>query len=146
MADAKSTSNKNVGLIAGICAAVVIVIVAVVFFVLNMAPKIVGKYELSATIDSEGKESTEMVSFMKALGGSQTIEFKKDKTGAIVSKAGESETKIDFTYNDKELKAKTEGSDEEVTYNYEYKDDAVTITLIVDGEADEKMKYTRIKE
>ena len=140
MADTKSTKKNNIGLIAGIAAAVVVVIIAIVLVVLNSAPKIVGKYELTASI-SDGQESTEMVAFMKALGGTQTIEFKKDKTGEIKSQAGESSSTQTFTYTDKELKMKVEGSDEEVVYSLEYKDDAVTI--ISDGDG---MKFTRIKE
>lgn len=148
MADEKSTSTKkpNIGLIAGIVAAIVVIVVAIVVVVLNATPKIIGKYELSATIDKDGKESTEMVSFMKALGGTQTIEFKKDKTGSIDSKAGESTSSIKFTYDDKELKAKNEDSGEEAVYSYEYKDDVVTITLKAEGEENEKMKFTRVKE
>lgn len=138
-ANAKETKKNNKGLIAGIVAAVVVVIVAIVCIVLNAKPGIVGKYEMSATI-TDGVESTEMIAFMKALGGTQTIEFKKDGTGEIVSGAGESSNTQTFTYTAKEVKVKSEAG-EEITYKLEYKNDAVILTI-----ENESIKYTRIKE
>lgn len=141
---AKDAKKNNIGLIAGIITAVVVVIVAVVCILLNAKPGIVGKYELSASI-SDGKESTELVSFMKALGGTQTIEFKKDKTGELKSEAGEASSTQTFTYDDKQVKMKVNSEDgeesQEVVWDLEYKED--TVTIIKDGDG---MKFTRIKE
>lgn len=159
--------KMNGGLIAIICAAVVAVIVAVVAIVIvknNAGGNIVGKYVMTATIDSDGNESTTMVDFLKALGGKYEIEFKEDKTGtlamdmdtSVLGKFTDSEgdvegddeldvteesptdqsTPLNFTYDDKKIKATSEGA--EVEADYEYKDGVVILTM-----SGEKMKFVR---
>ena len=151
MAEKKKKMNK--GIIACICVAVVAVIAAIVaVIVINVnKPNIVGKYTLTATIDSEGNESTTTVDLMKAFGASETIEFRDDKTGILEVEMGSSfmsafssdETDSDatntastkFTYDDKKLKG-AEGNDFEA--DYEFKDGAVLVTV-----GDETMKFTK---
>lgn len=151
MAEKKKT---NKGLIAAICAVVVVAIAAVVTVVvinLNKA-NIVGKYVLSATIDSEGNESTTTVDFMKAFGASETIEFKDDKTGVLEIKMDASylsafssddtdstasnSTTTTFTYDDKKIKGTNDSGEFEA--DYELKDGAVILTM-----SGEKMKFTK---
>lgn len=135
---ATTTEQKSKkGLIAGIVAAVAAVIIIVVCVFVFAKPSVVGKYTLSAFI-SNGKESTEMVDFVKALGGEYTVEFKKDKTGTLKMGMGDESEEINFTYTDKEIKATDEG--EEKTMKYEFNSKDKTVTLTVD---DESMKFTR---
>lgn len=151
MAEKKKT---NKGLIIGIIAAVVVAIAAIVtVVVINVTkPNIVGRYVLSATIDSEGKESTTTVDFMKAFGASETIEFKNDKTGVLEIKMDASylsaftsdetdsnvsaTTTTTFTYDDKTLKGSNDSGEFEASY--EFKDGAVILEM-----SGEKMKFTK---
>lgn len=135
MAEEKAATSSKKGLIAGIIAAVAVVIAIIVCVLVFSKPSIVGKYNLTAFIE-DGKESTEMIDFLKAFGGSYTIEFKKDKTGVLEMKAGDESKTIDFKYDDKKIKMEDDGETEET--DYEYKDNTVTIT--VEGQG---MKFTR---
>lgn len=150
---ASTAKKKNTGLIVGIIAAVVAIVVAIVAIVLvNATPKVVGKYVLSATIDSDGNESTTMVNLLKAFGGSYTVEFKKDKTGVFEVKSDSSifsglddddstksnNASTSFTYDGKKIKFEKDGETEET--DYEYKDDTVKFTI--DGDT---LKFTREK-
>lgn len=152
--NSKKTDKKvNKGLIAGIIAAVVAVIAIVVTVILiNAAPKVAGKYNLVAFVDSDGNESTTMVDFIKAFGGNYTIEFKNDRTGVLEvsvdsslssSDDGESSdssnNSIKFTYTDKKVKFDKDGQTEEA--DYEYKDG--TVKLNYDGQG---MKFEKEKK
>ena len=146
MAEEKKT---NKGLIAAICAVVVAAIVAViVVVVINLNNNgIVGKYNLVATIDSEGNEvdATTAGSMME-----YTIELKGDKTGTMMIKVDmsaysdlvedpstlKSEKNLDLTYDDKTITVKNDG--QEAVSNYEYKDG--TLTLELNGQ---KMKFKK---
>lgn len=155
MAEEKTAKKKmSKGVIAAICAGVVAVIAVVVtVIVINVTrPSIVGKYVLSATIDSEGNESTTTVDFMKAFGATYTIEFKGDKTGVMEVKMDASylsaftedetdskasnTTTTTFTYDDKKVK----GTDDNGNFesDYEFKDGAVILTV-----SGETMKFTK---
>jgi len=137
MAEEPAKKSKT-GLICGVIAAIIVAIIAIIIIVLNATPKVVGKYKLSAFIN-DGKESTEMVSFVEALGGKYTIEFKKDKTGTLEMTAGEESEVIEFKYDDKKLTAEKDGEKKEMPY--EYKDDTVTVTFEGEG-----MKFSREKD
>lgn len=147
--------KMNKGIIACICIAVVAIIAAVVaVVVINVTkPNIVGKYVLTATIDSEGKESTTTVDFMKAFGAGYKIEFKSDKTGVMEvtmdanylnaftddeddSSAASNTTTTNFTYDDKKIKGVSETG--ELEAEYEFKDGAVILNM-----GGEKMKFTK---
>ena len=137
MAEGTSTKKSNKGLIAGIIAAVVVAAIVIVVVVLNMTPKVVGKFNLQSFIEN-GEEQTQMVDLLKVFGGSYTIEFKKDKTGVLEMKAGDEGQTIEFKWNDKELTAKNTETNEDETIPYEYKDDTVVITYDNQG-----MKFKR---
>ncbi|MBQ3309392.1 hypothetical protein IJG78_01805 [Candidatus Saccharibacteria bacterium] len=153
--NSKKTDKKvNKGLIAGIIAAVVAVIAIVVTVILiNAAPKVVGKYNLVAFVDSDGNESTSMVDFIKAFGGNYTIEFKNDRTGVLevsvdsslfssddsTSSSDSSNNSVKFTYTDKKVKFDKDGQTEEA--DYEYKDG--TVKLNYDGQG---MKFEKEKK
>ena len=145
--------KKKTGLIVAICAAVVVAIAAVVTVLvinLNKGNAVVGKYNLYATVDSEGNESTSIVDFLKAFGASETIEFKEDKTGLFEIKAnggmfsafteGEdsnnSNTSVPFTWDDKKIKSTSDAGNLDTEYTY--KDDTVTLTY--DGQS---LKFKR---
>lgn len=148
MADEKKKVNK--GLIAAICAVVVIAIAAVVTVLvinLNKGSGVVGKYTLSATVDSAGNEvDTTAASSMM----SYTLELKDDKTGKMVIKVDmsaysdyvddpstlKSETTSDITYDDKKMKISTNGV--EVEADYEYKDGILTVEY-----QGQKMKFKK---
>jgi hypothetical protein len=131
--------------------AAIAAIVAVI--VINVTrPNIVGKYVFAATVDSEGKESTTTVDFMKAFGANYTIEFKNDKTGVIQISMNASylnalsddendsdatnTTSTNFTYDDKKIKGTNESG--EFESDYEFKDGAVILTI-----GDETMKFVK---
>ena len=146
--------KMNGGVIAAIVIGVIAVIAAVVaVVVINVTkPNIVGKYTLTATIDSEGDESTTTVDFMKAFGTSETIEFRDDKTGVLEVKMDASflsaftsdETDSDvtnttsttFTYDDKKIKGTNDSG--EFESEYEFKDGAIILKM-----GDETMKFTK---
>jgi len=146
--------KKKTGLIAAICAVVVIAIAAVVTVLvinLNKGNAVVGKYNLYATVDSEGNESTSIVDFLKAFGASETIEFKDDKTGlfevkteggmfsAFTEDSDSSSTgniSIPFNWDDKKIKSTVESAPLDTEYTY--KDDTVTLTY--DGQS---LKFKR---
>ena len=144
----------NGGVIAAIVVGIVAVVAAVVaVIVINVTkPNIVGKYVLSATIDSEGNESTTTVDFMKAFGAGYEIEFKSDKTGVMKvtmdasylsaftgeddSSAASNTTTTEFTYDDKKIKGSSETG--ELEADYEFKDGAIILNM-----SGEKMKFTK---
>lgn len=154
---ASKEKKMNKGIIAGICAAVVVAIVAIVAVVVINVTKsgIVGKYALSAVIDANGNESTETVEFMKTLGVNYTIEFKDDGTGVLDTGMGGLDNTEDtgddsnsddnalspsatkFTYANNKIIAENDNGVLEA--DYEYKNGAVILTI-----ADETMKFTRI--
>ena len=156
MAEEKTAKKKmNKGVIVAICAGVVAAIVAIVaVVVVNVTkPNIVGKYVLSATIDSDGNESTTTVDFMKAFGANYKIEFKSDKTGVLEvtmdasylsaftddeddSSAASNTTTTNFTYDDKKIKGSNDSG--ELEAEYEFKDGAVILDM-----SGEKMKFTK---
>ena len=86
MADEKKKMNG--GLIAAICVLVVAAIAAIVaVVVINVTkPNVVGKYNITAILDSEGNESGDSMKFLKAFGADYKIEFRDDKTGALYIK------------------------------------------------------------
>lgn len=140
MAEEKAATpeqKSKKGLIASIIAAVAVVVVVIVCVLCFGTPKVVGKYNLSAFIEN-GEESTSMVDLLKAFGGSYTVEFKKDKTGVLEMKAGDESQTIEFKWNDKELTAKNDETNEDESIPYEYKDDVVTLTWEGQG-----MKFKR---
>ena len=75
----------NKGIIACICVVVVAAIAAIVaVIVINVTkPNIVGKYNMTSVLDSEGKESADAFEMMKVMGMTYAIEFKDDKTGVF---------------------------------------------------------------
>lgn len=83
MADEKKKMSG--GVIAAIVAVVVAAVAAVVaVVVINVTkPNIVGKYSITAVLDSEGNESSDSMKLLKALGADYKIEFKNDKTGVL---------------------------------------------------------------
>ena len=139
-------------LIPTICGVVIAAVIAViVVVVVNVVkPGLVGVYTLSATIDSEGTESTATADFMKALGLNYTIEFKDDGTGVlkteVATKIGEgdegSEGEDDrnmvtnFTYANGKIKAENDAGIFEA--DYELKDGAIILNI-----AGEIMKFSR---
>ena len=141
--------KNNKGLIAAICAVVVAAIVAVVaVVVINLNNNgIVGKYNLVATIDSEGNEidATAAGSMME-----YTLDLKGDKTGTMSIKVDMSayadyvedpsnlktEKTLDLTYGDKTITIKSDG--QEIESNYEYKDGTLTLEL-----SGQKMKFKK---
>lgn len=135
----KPNINNKKGLIAGIIGAVAVILIIVICVLTFNKPGIVGKYSLTAFIDEDGKESTEMIDFLKAFGGSYSIEFKKDKTGVLEMKAGDESQTIEFTYTDKKLTIEKDGVKEESDYTY--KDNTVTVSIENQG-----MKFTREEE
>lgn len=139
MADSKAAETEQKpkkGLIAGIIGAIAVIIIIVICVIAFGKPSIVGKYNLTAFIQ-DGKETTEMLDFMKALGGSYTIEFKKDKTGVLEMKAGDESQSFNFKYDDKKVDFDEESEMEDA--EYEFKDNTVTIKSD-DGEG---MKFVR---
>ncbi len=157
--------KMNKGLVAGIVAAVVAVIVAVTVVVVMNVTKtnIVGSYKLSAIIDSEGNESQDSLSMLKAFGMDYMIEFKDGGTGVLTVKvdsealgsfmsaftsddSAESatsaipeETKIDFTYDGKKIKLSTAVTGSTITeMDYEVKDGAAIVSM-----DSQKMKFTK---
>lgn len=82
---AEEKKKMNGGVIAAICILVVAAIAAIVaVIVINVTkPNVVGKYSLSAILDSEGNESQDSLKLLKALGADYKIEFKDDKTGVL---------------------------------------------------------------
>lgn len=147
MADEKKKISG--GVIAAICAVVVAIIVAVVVVVINVnkGSGVVGKYNLSATVDASGNEvdasaASSMMSY--------TLELKDDKTGQMVIKVDmsqysdyvedpstlKSETTSDITYDDKKMKITTNGV--EVEADYEYKDGVLTVEY-----QGQKMKFKK---
>lgn len=75
----------NKGIIACICVVVVAAIAAIVaVVVINVTkPNIVGKYNMTSVLDSEGNESADAFEMMKMMGMTYAIEFKDDKTGVF---------------------------------------------------------------
>jgi ribosomal protein L12E/L44/L45/RPP1/RPP2 len=119
---------------------------------------IVGIYDVYSTI-SDGEESKEAVTMMKAFGVSITIEFKKDGTGEMITKADPSafnintgeedededeeeeeepveaqEEVVTFTYGDGKIDMKNEESGETQSGTYELSEDKKYVTVTVDGE------------
>lgn len=134
MAEEKTATSKK-GLIAGIAAAVAAVVIIIVCVLVFNKPGIVGKYNLTAFIEN-GEEKTEMVDFLKAFGGSYTIEFKSDKTGVLEMKAGDESQTITFKYDDKKIKMEQDGETQETEYTVKDK----TVTLTYEGQG---MKFER---
>lgn len=86
MAEEETAKKKmNGGVIAAIVIGVVAAIAAVVaVIVINVTkPNIVGKYSITAILDSDGNESSESMEMFKALGANYEVEFKEDKTGTL---------------------------------------------------------------
>lgn len=136
MAAEETASKKSKkGLIAGLICAAVFIVAIVVYLLVFAKPAVVGKYNISAFI-KDGEESTEMVDFLKALGGKYTIEFKKDKTGVLEMSAGDTTETVDFKWNDKKIIVEEDGETDET--DYEYKDNTVTVSIEGQG-----MKFTR---
>ena len=73
------------GVIAAICIAVVAAVAAIVAVVVINVTKnnLVGTYALSAIVDSEGNESADSLSMLKAFGMDYEIEFKDNKNGVL---------------------------------------------------------------
>lgn len=156
----KKTRVSKAPIIVIIAALVLVasVVAAIIAFVVNKQPDVVGKYTLVSTVDANGEENTSMVSLFELFGAKYTVEFKKDKTGVmetslngggLSSLVTDDDTDdnttdntalgntVNFTYDDKTIKAKNdEGEVSESTYTY--KDGVLTITM-----GDETMKFKR---
>ena len=138
--------TKKKGIIAGIIVAFIAIIAFVCVTVFN-SPKVVGKYELAAFIQN-GEEKTEMVDLLKSFGGGYTIEFKNDKTGELLMRAGDKSEAWKFTWNGNNMKFEKDTDDEDddedmipVETTFEYKNNTITMTF-----EDQGMKFSRIAE
>ncbi len=118
---------KNKKLVIGIAIAAV-VIIAVLAIVLTKGSSIVGKYNLeSMTMGGETIKAAQL----KELGGTATIEFKKDGTG-VMNLFGD---KTKFKYDKKYIIVDKEKS------KYTYKDGKITMS-----EDGTKIVFTKAKK
>lgn len=131
--------KMNKGIIACICVVVVAAIAAIVaVIVINVTkPNIVGKYNMTSVLDSEGNESADAFEMMKVMGMTYAIEFKDDKTGVfkvivdsdkmgslvntLANALTDGETEVDSS----EVSSKIPG---ETNINFTYDDKKITLS------------------
>jgi flagellar basal body-associated protein FliL len=158
-----AAKKKNTGLIIGLCGVVVAAIIAVVAIIIimaNGADPVIGKYNIYAYVDKDGKESTQEIALVKAFGANITIEFKKDNTGEIVTdysgssflnseENSEAETKQSqaFNWKDGKITGLQKEGDKDATESGEYKlsDDKKYVIISTEGE-EKSIKFERIEE
>ncbi len=125
---------------------------------------VVGTYEIYSVIGADGKEDTQSIAFIKAMGGTYTVEFRSNGTGEIaidmsnsplanmgdedgddedgVSSAGSAKESAEFTWKeDGTLSAKDEEDDTIKNGTWSLSDDKNYVSISMDGET---MKFKRM--
>ena len=167
MADEKKKISG--GVIAAIVAVVVAAIVAVVAVVVINVTKnnIVGKYAMTAIVDSEGNEQPDAMKVFEMLGAKYELELKDDKTGVLevtmdpdklgsfassfVSTLSGSDTEVSsdtisssgmtngtITFTYDDKKFKGTGNFNSLEFDYEVKDGAVIVDM-----SGERLKFVK---
>ena len=150
MADEKKKISG--GVIAAICAVVIAVIMAVVAVVVINVNKtnIVGSYKVTAILDSEGNESSDSLSMLKAFGMDYMIEFKDGNKGVFTVKIdSEKMGSLMSSFTTALTNGETTADTEDVTSNipaetnvdFTYDGNKITLSTPMTGSTVTEMNY-----
>ena len=82
---------------------------------------VVGSYKAYASLDAEGKETTEEIDRLKnEYGIEMYANFKSDGTGAMVRKSKDGELVLSFTFDDGKMTVKMSAGEKSATYEGTY--------------------------
>ncbi len=82
---------------------------------------VVGNYKAYASIDADGKETTEEIDRLKnEYGIEMYANFKSDGTGTMVRKSEDGELVLSFTFDDGKMNVKMSAGEESATYEGTY--------------------------
>ena len=123
----KKPCNKKGWIIGGIIAAVLIIVAIIVFAVIKPFSKsLVGDYELTGLISSEGEDQSSSLALMKAFGISPELKITDGKSGTMTI----SDESVKFTYDGKKFYFEAENEDDSEASKeseYSFKDDQITL-------------------